>query len=239
MNKPYNVKFYSSFWACRLLLFKTLSELYGGVRMGNNIQGQSTWKENKAGCLPSPYNPSLLSPLHRPPSSVWVLEVFFLHTYFNRQWKYTFFKNWVQFQQLCNDYSSMFPFFMYQFLSQVVKNRMTNGQRNGSFATCQPLSLGKCDSGGPSFCEVADRRPGLWIPLTYDPPFLLRSLSSKIYVGIRRGVNLPWKPCAGKRGWSFRSWNTCFICLTYMGTLGLLWGPKSGSQAFIVNRWCC
>lgn len=44
--------------------------------MGNTIQGQPTWKENKAGYLPPPYNPSLLSPLYCPPSSVWVLEVF-------------------------------------------------------------------------------------------------------------------------------------------------------------------
>lgn len=101
------------------------------------------------------------------------------------------------------------------------------------------LSPGKCDPRGPSFCSVADELPGLWIAVTYDPPLLLRSLSSWIYAGIRCCVNLPWKPCAGKGEWFFRSVNICFIRLTYMGTLGLLFGPKRRSQAFIVNRWCC
>lgn len=63
------------------------------------------------------------------------------------------------------------------------------------------FSPGKCDPRGPSFCEDADELPGLRIPVTYDPPLLLRSF---IVLNLCRDKMLcksPLKaPCRQKRG---------------------------------------
>lgn len=211
--------------------------------LGRELLGNPTWrqryntKHNGKGRMPGFYLQPLslsVSTLHTG-LDVLVLDIFLLFAYFILA-VYGKTPFYLELRSNFSNYANtVFPYSLVlvcKSLSQMYKNPTTvvKGMALLPLANLFP---------GPSFCSVADELPGLWIAMTYDPPLLLRSLSSWIYVGIRRCVNLPWKPCAGKGGWFFTSVNTCFLRLTYMGTLGLLFGPKRRSQAFIVNRWCC
>lgn len=164
-------------------------------------------------------------------------QKFFSFAYFNLccLWKYAFLSG------IFKDHMPVFLYFLvlvYKSLSQMYINPI-GGERNftkWTFCHLPTSLLVGVTQGVHHFVRWQISK--LWIPVAYGPPLLLRSF----LLNLCRDTMLcksTVKVLCTQKTWFFWSVNTCFICLSYMGTLGFLFAPKSGSQAFIVNRWCC